>query len=507
MQMTFRNPPENYFFMSWNWPLIRKFSLWLFISGLVAMLALVIAMIVSLPKRCNPDVEWYQGNLMYEIFPASFADSDRDGIGDFRGLMLNADYILSLGVKGVRLNSIFNSKEYPENYKNITSLIEIAKPLGSIKDFVMLSNALRARNISLLLDLPLYPYVKKLTISKTQELSETNNTDHKPTAEFLKMKREREEDIISQAIVYWQSHGVDGFYLKGLENYVNDTNFPQSIKYWKRLVGQSRALIINNEVLKAIPKKYMNLLLNNVDLVDIRLEIGEGIDQIRKVIENELNGTLFLKPNYPWIHWSLGDVDSVRLANRLHHGNATLGAMLLQLMLPGTPSIFYGDEFGIKQILDTHNDKKDLEHMHQLAVMDWKDPLKTFTQEGILPWMHGQPTSKNFDQVELLSKIVALRAESPAIYMSSVYKDEENKANAEVMYSKGDMLVMQRWYPRRKSYVVVSNLGDNQIVNDLSTLLYSGQVVVGPRAESRSETISFKAVSLWQGESVVIQLD
>lgn len=505
MQMTFRNPPENYFFMSWNWPLIRKFSLWLFLSTLVAMLALVIALIVSLPKRCNPSTEWYQGSVLYEIFPGSYADSNGDTIGDFRGLTAKTDYILSLGVKGVRLNSIFACTDYPDDYKNVTSLTEIAKPLGTIRDFGVFANALHARNLSLILDLPLHPLVKHL--SANQELLELNKTELKPAVEFLKTKRAHQEDMVSQALIYWQSHGVDGFYLKGLEQFVNDSNFPSAIRYWKKLVGQNRALIVSNKVVKTVPKVYLNVLLNNVDLVDVPLNMESGVAEVSKAIDSELNGTLFSKPGAPWIQWSLGDVDTVRLSNRLHYGNATLGALLLQLMLPGTPSVFYGDEVGLRQVLDVHNDRKDTEHMHQLGAMAWLEPQRQFTLKGLLPWLHGSPTTSNFAQLELVEKMVAFRAESPSIYMNAVFKDEENKANAEVKYSKGDMLVIQRWYPRRKSYVVVSNLGDSQVTNDLSTLLYGGQVVVGPRAESRSEAIVFNNVSLWPGESVVILLD
>lgn len=224
-------------------------------------------------------------------------------------------------------------------------------------------------------------------------------------------------------------------------------------------------------------------------------------------MENIQNGTLFNKPGQPWVQWSLGDDSTTRLADRLIYGNATLGATLLQLMLPGTPSIYYGDEIGLKQIVDVHDDRKELIHLHQLAAMVWKHPNQQFTRKEMLPWMHGQPTKSNFDQLDLISKMVDLRADSPSIYMNSVSKDGVTKANAEIKYSQNDMLVIQRWYPRRKAYVVVTNLGSKFISADLSTLLYSGQVVVGPKIDSRPESVSFKDISLWPGESVIILLD
>ena len=35
---------------------------------------------------------------MYQIYPASFKDSNGDGIGDLKGIMSELDYIRSIGV-------------------------------------------------------------------------------------------------------------------------------------------------------------------------------------------------------------------------------------------------------------------------------------------------------------------------------------------------------------------------------------------------------------------------
>ena len=127
-------------------------------------------------------------------------------------------------------------------------------------------------------------------------------------------------------------------------------------------------------------------------------------------------------------------------------------------------------------------------------------------QHKVLPWMYSEKTNLNFDQAKSVAQMVNLRLKSPAIFFNSIYKEGDNKANSEVIYSRDNLLVIQRWYPRRKSYVVVSNLGNSTVTQDLSTLLYSGTVVIGPRTDSKSESISFKNISLWPGESVVIEL-
>lgn len=499
LQLTFRNPPDNYFFMSWNWPIIRKISGWAFISGILAMIALIIAMIVTMPKTCNPPTFWYQGNLLYEIFPASFYSAKRNMEGDLIGIALKADYIQKLGVRGVRLNSIFDNPNYPYDFDNVTSLTTIAPILGSLSDFNMMVRQLKARNISVILDLPLYPYVKRLVHKKVNARNETTSGS---TVEFLRSERSQELDIIEEAILHWISNDVEGFYLKGLEMLQDDPNLVESLQRWKKILGENRMLLVSEKFISTTKPQNLNFVLNNVDLVDIKIDISDGVNSVSKQIRSLQNSTFFSKPGMPWIQWSLGNVYSKRLANIVPYGNGTLGAALLQLMLPGTPSIFYGDEIGLKDISDSKGEQDDIKHLHQLTMMPWENE-----NINILPWIHGDfKVTGKYDQVDLISKMMALRVISPSIYMNSVYKEGVNKANIEVKYAEKDLLVVQRWYPRRKAYVLASNLGSQQLNKDLSTLLYSGEIVVGPQPDSVLGTLLFKDVSLWPGESVILVL-
>lgn len=445
---------------------------------------------------------------MYEIFPASFQDSNGDGIGDLRGLASRTEYIKSLGIRTVRLNSIFPAAHYPEGYKNLTSLTHIEPTLGTLTDFQILINNFHSNNISLILDLPLWPFLKELgpsrTVTQTVNESQFNAVEELlPKADYLD---EEIDDPIFDALRFWIEQDVDGFYIKGLEHYVNSIYFGESVKNWKKIIGPNRALIVSHEVIQSAPDLVMNILMNRVDLVDVKLDLETGTDSIRNQIESIQNGTLFSRAGAPWVHWTLSDVESTRLASRLSHGNVTLGATLLQLMLPGTQSLFYGDEVGLKDVSDPEGEREDVKHIHQLAAMAWDKKEKQFSERDVLPWMHGRPTLSSFTQRKLIRQMIKLREESPAIYVNSIVKDGINKANAEIKYSAQDILVIQRWYPRRNSYVVVSNLGVSQFSADLSKMFYGGKVVVGPRADSLSESISFKNLSLWPGESVVIEL-
>jgi glycosidase len=339
----------------------------------------LILKIISFTTRCDPPVEWWQGSLFYEIFPASFEDSYKnDGIGDFRGIINRLDYLKDLGVKGIRLNSIFLAKKYPQQYMNIESLTEVDSNLGTLADFDDLVSAIHKRNMTLILDLPLYPFVKNLgkEFVNNNATEQSNNpkgeeistlislSSHHKTLETLLSApvqgvtniedfdtsdneitiESAASDEVTQAIDYWQKREVDGFYLKGLEHYTNQTNFVSALRLWKSILGPYKILMCSEKALLSAPSDSRNAILNRMDLVDVMLGVANGTRNIKDQVSKIQKGLLFQKAGYPWVHWSTGSVDTPRLASTLQVANASLAVALMGLMLPGTPSVFYGDE-------------------------------------------------------------------------------------------------------------------------------------------------------------------
>lgn len=41
---------------------------------------------------------WWKDAVVYQIYPASFQDSNDDGVGDLNGITSRLDYIKSIGV-------------------------------------------------------------------------------------------------------------------------------------------------------------------------------------------------------------------------------------------------------------------------------------------------------------------------------------------------------------------------------------------------------------------------
>lgn len=447
---------------------------------------------------------WYRGSVFYEIFPASFQDSNDDGLGDIRGITNRTKYLKSIGVAAIRLNSVFPSKHYPDDYKNITSLIEVASLLGTEKDLIELVETLHAQNISLVLDLPIHPFVEYLSKTNWESNVQPNATSASiATTEPIRHTSNETVNVVTQAIHKWINLGVDGFYVKGLEHFIDSDNLIDNMVEWKHIMGSTRVLIISELVTQNLEATKLSRLLDIVDLVDVHLDILNGTKNIKKKIQETLAGYLKPRDNGVWIQWSLGGVDNQRITPKIENGNATLAATLMQLMLPGTPSLFYGDEIALENAYDPHNEHGETKHLHHLATMQWSDTDKKFTNQKTLPWLP-ESASYAFENYEMISKMIELRDSSPSIYKNSVCKSDTVLPNTQIRSSHNDVIVVERVFPRRNSFVSVSNFGQKRVSMDMTSIYYSGHVMLG---KTRSEKIYFGAFEIGPMETIVVKLD
>lgn len=95
---------------------------------------------------------WLSDAAFYQVFPASFADSDNDGIGDIRGITEHLDYITTLGCNALWINPCFASPFRDAGY-DISDYTRVADRYGSNEDLENLFAAAHARGMHVLLDL------------------------------------------------------------------------------------------------------------------------------------------------------------------------------------------------------------------------------------------------------------------------------------------------------------------------------------------------------------------
>ncbi|TDZ20965.1 Alpha-glucosidase [Colletotrichum orbiculare MAFF 240422] len=99
-----------------------------------------------------PERKWWKEAVVYQIYPASFLDTDGDGLGDLPGIISKLDYIKSVGANTIWLSPIFKSPQKDMGY-DISDYRDIHRPYGTVQDVEALIQGCHDRDIKLLLDL------------------------------------------------------------------------------------------------------------------------------------------------------------------------------------------------------------------------------------------------------------------------------------------------------------------------------------------------------------------
>ncbi|KAI2732554.1 CAZyme family GH13 [Penicillium roqueforti] len=95
---------------------------------------------------------WWKESSVYQIYPASFKDSNGDGVGDIPGITSKLDYIHKLGVDIVWLSPVFKSPQVDMGY-DISDYYSIHAPYGTVEDVDDLILKLHERKMKLVMDL------------------------------------------------------------------------------------------------------------------------------------------------------------------------------------------------------------------------------------------------------------------------------------------------------------------------------------------------------------------
>ena len=96
--------------------------------------------------------KWWKEAVVYQIYPRSFNDSNRDGIGDIRGIIEKIDYLDQLGVDAVWLNPVYESPNDDNGY-DISNYRAVMDEFGTMADLEELMELLKERDIKIIMDL------------------------------------------------------------------------------------------------------------------------------------------------------------------------------------------------------------------------------------------------------------------------------------------------------------------------------------------------------------------
>lgn len=121
-----------------------------------AWLVVILLNPATLAQEARPRAPDVSGEILYQIMPIAWRDSDNDPdrFGDFRGLTASLDYLHELGITAVYLNPIFPSAAYHGYQHGDASRVN--HRLGTEADFLGFVAAAHSRGMKVYLDYVAY---------------------------------------------------------------------------------------------------------------------------------------------------------------------------------------------------------------------------------------------------------------------------------------------------------------------------------------------------------------
>lgn len=96
--------------------------------------------------------DWWKKEIVYQIYPRSFYDSNNDGIGDIQGIIQKLDYLNDLGVTMIWICPIYKSPMDDNGY-DISDYYDINPEFGTMDDVDELISEAKKRDIKIIMDL------------------------------------------------------------------------------------------------------------------------------------------------------------------------------------------------------------------------------------------------------------------------------------------------------------------------------------------------------------------
>lgn len=340
----------------------------------------------------------------YEIFVGGFSDSNKDGIGDIKGMTKRLDYLndgdqnsgKSLGVTGIWLMPIMPSNSYHKydvrDYKNIDS------NYGSLADFQEFLDETEKRGINVIIDLVInhssnlhpwfkefkqavingdtenkyYHYYSLYTVEETQAEINRQKTFYKITDTYyyegnfsssmpeLNFDNEDVRNEFIDIMAFWINMGVDGFRIDAAK-YVYFNEHEKNIAFFKWFMAEAKKIKEDIYVVSEVWDSNAVIIpyYESMSNFDFQMSDSGGwvaltsrsVESVNRYVNyltdyknkvKEVNEDAILQP-------FISNHDQNRSAGYLdvESGIMKIAANLYMLSY-GTPFIYYGEEIGMK---------------------------------------------------------------------------------------------------------------------------------------------------------------
>ena len=380
--------------------------------------------------------------VVYEVYVRSFRDRDGDGVGDLSGVTASLDYLSGLGVTAVWLSPIhpspgvdlgYDVTDYTAVDPGLGSLPDLEELVASahrsglavIMDWVVNHTSDRhpwfvdavSSPTSLHRDWYLFRSGRGPDMPPTNWRAMFGGSAWKyddrsgqwylhtffPEQPDLNWRNSAVRYAVADAMRFWLGRGIDGFRLDSLPFLVKDAQLhdnpvdprwrPGGPDYWQlrpeHTVDQPELTDVLGFLRGVVDEYPDRVLIGELGLPparmaryfrDVQVPLNFGLitePWTADRIAGRIRAHLEALPAGAWPNWVLGSHDVSRVATRLGPRLARAAAVVL-LTLPGTLTLYYGDELGMT---DAPVDGPSRDRLGQAGRARSRDP-----QRAPMPW-------------------------------------------------------------------------------------------------------------------------
>jgi alpha-amylase len=484
------------------------------LSGFL-MLLLLFPLLTSCQQAAAPDVKdasWWKDATFYQIFVRSFADSNADGKGDFKGLTAKLDYLndgkadtkTDLGINAIWLMPIHPSPSI-HGY-DVTNYEDINPDYGSLDDFKQFLSEAHKRGIHVIMDFvinhssiqhpwfvaaangdPKYrdyyvwskdkldylgPWGEQVWYSKGDSYYYAVFDPNMPDLNYRNPSVTNEIQKITR---FWvEQVGIDGFRVDGAKHIIEDgkvqENTPEThawfkdfqtliqsmqLKDWQpaqKPMAVGEAWSASDQIAPYVNNPELNLVFN----FDLAGNILSGVKfhdgaSISNAYTKQTG--LFKDNNYGAF---LANHDMVRVMSNLSGDvRKARGAAAVLLTGPGVPFLYYGEEIGMSGSGPDTNFRLPMQWSSEKAAgfstaTPWRDPYPDFDKVNV--------QAQTADPKSLLSlyrDLIAVRSQHYALRTGQYIQVSNNTSP----------LYAALRVAEKEAILVIINLGEDAVAN------------------------------------------
>ncbi|QRQ99553.1 maltose alpha-D-glucosyltransferase [Dyadobacter sandarakinus] len=409
-------------------------------------------------KQELPDknLHWYKDAIIYELHIKAFKDGNCDGIGDFKGLMEQLDYLQDLGVTAIWLLPFYPSPLRDDGY-DIADYYNINPSYGEIHEFKTFLKEAHKRGLKVITELVInhtsdqHPWFQRARKAPKGSAHRnyyvwTDNPKQYKDARIIFQDYEKSnwtwDDVAGQ--YYWHRffhHQPD---LNFDNQQVRDEIF-KIINYWCKMG-------VDGFRLDAVPYLFERDGTNCENLPETHVFLKE----LRKHVDSHFPGTLLLAEANMWPEDSaayFGDGDECQM--NYHFPIMPRMFMSLQMedrypitdIFDQTPAIPENCQWGI--FLRNHDEltlemvtDEERDYMYKAYVKDPKARINLGIRHRLAPLM-----DNNRKKIELLNSLLFTFPGTPIIY----YGDEIGMGDNFYLGDRDGVRTPMQWSPDRNA--------------------------------------------------------